>query len=66
MSAIILRAWPGWTRSSRVEVMKSVGGYFTPSFRLWYGEKPWMNAHSFGSSGLPYSPIQLAPARSMW
>ena len=32
--ATILRAWPGWTRSSRVEVVKRVRGYFTPSLRL--------------------------------
>jgi hypothetical protein len=33
--ATILRAWPGCTRSSRVEVMKSIGGSFRPRGTLW-------------------------------
>ena len=61
-----MRAWPGCTRSSRVVVAMKTFGYFLSLATFWYGEYLEMNAQSFGSSGLPYSPIQEAPASSLW
>jgi hypothetical protein len=63
--ATILRAWPGWTRSSRVEVVNSVRGYFASLLTFWYGEYFCRNAQSSGLSGSPYSPIHEAPASSL-
>jgi len=62
--AAILRAWPGWTRSSRVEVRKITGGYSLAGSNRWYGEKVLMNSQS-SVSGLPYSAIHEAPASSL-
>src|SRR5271154_160671 len=39
MRATILRAWPGCTRSSRVDDVNSVRGYFVPACTFWYGEQ---------------------------
>ena len=38
IAAVILRACMGTTRESDSAVVKSVAGYFTPFFTLWYGE----------------------------
>ena len=38
MRLTILRAWPGCTRSSRVDVMKKTFGYVFDLSRFWYGD----------------------------
>ena len=49
---------PGCTRSSRVLVVKSVGGYTEAGLTRWYGENFCMYAQS-AVSGSPYSAILL-------
>jgi len=37
-SAVIFRAWRGWTRLSFSPAVRRTAGYLVPFFTLWYGE----------------------------